>query len=258
MNLITAKHTDYLKHKFNKLADSFLSEDKICNDHIELKREHTFSVCDEITLLAVQMGLSQEKITLANVIALLHDIGRFEQFYTYRTFDDSRSLNHAELSVRIIQSDGFLEAIPSDYQDLVFKSILNHNLPSPDFSMDDEITFFSKLLRDADKLDIWRVITNDELRNIIEKKDDNEDYEIPEPIFQKYNQRKFVTHNQAATDNDIRLLRISWIFDINFKQTFKEIKKRKLMDKIFRLVPESARKKEIEAIVYGYIEEKIG
>lgn len=257
MQPLSSEHINYLKNKFNSFASSFLSKDKVCNDHIELKREHTHRVCDEMKFLAVQTGLSNEKTAIAYIIALFHDIGRFGQFCKYRTFDDSRSINHAALSVETIKSEGFFDNIPEKYHELIIKTILNHNIPYPDFSEDDEITFFSKLLRDADKLDIWNVITQDELRQVIEQDDEELIYEVPLQIFQRFVNREIVNMNLTNSVNDMRLMRISWVFDIYFNATFTEIKKRGLLEKIFQLIPPSEKVLDLKIIVREYIEKGI-
>ncbi|MFO7658394.1 MAG: HD domain-containing protein [Bacteroidales bacterium] len=258
MRPLSGEHIEILKNKFVAYTKSFFSGCKDVNDHVVLKRDHTLRVCDEITNLARQMGPGKNEKPLAYIIALFHDLGRFAQYFNYKTFDDSISVNHAELSVKIIQSDGFLENIPSKYHEIIFRSILNHNRPFPDLSGNNEVALYSKLLRDADKLDIWHVITDDRLRKVIEKTEDEKEYFIPEAICKAFTHKKFVTLDLVNNDNDMRLLRISWIFDINFKETFKVIHKRGIIQNIFKLIPESERKNELEGIVYGYIEEKTG
>ena len=258
MNPFSDEHIEILKNKFFTYAESFFSDNKDIHDHILLKRDHTIRVCNEMENLTMQMGLSQQEKTLACIIALFHDLGRFAQYFKYQTFDDNKSVNHAELSVKTLQSDGFLETIPPENHEIIFKTIQNHNLPYLEMAESDEIIFYSKLLRDADKLDIWYVITNEELRKVIEQKEEEKIYQVPDSIYQQFLNREFVSLNLVSNDNDMRLLRISWIFDINFKETVKEIKRRNLIQKIVDLIPESERKKEIETIVFGYIEEKIG
>ncbi len=257
MKAFSQKHINLLKDRFNALAGRYLSDDTVCNDHIELKREHTLKVCEEIKSLAVEIGFSQEKTMLAYIIALFHDMGRFEQFYRFRTFDDSCSLNHAALSVKILKSDGFMEDIPEAFHDLIFRTIINHNIPVFQVRDNDEVAMFTKLLRDADKLDIWRVITQDKLRQILEWKDQTEKYDVPDAIFQRFRDHQIVTLDLVRSVYDKRLLRIGWIFDINFNATFKRIKERQLLEKIFRLIPVSKEIIEIQSIVQGYMEQKI-
>ena len=257
MKPFSKEHIAQLKDRFNALAGRYLSDDVICNDHIELKREHTLKVYDEIKSLAEEIGFTQENIMLACIIALFHDIGRFEQFNRFRTFDDSSSLNHAALSIEILRSDGFMDDIPEAFHDIIFRTIINHNIPVFQVRENDEVALFTKLLRDADKLDIWRVITQDELRRILEWKEHTDKYDVPDVIFKRFRDHQIVTLDLVRSVNDMRLLRIGWIFDINFSVTFERIKERKLLEKIFVLIPRSERIDQIKTIAVNYLGEKM-
>ena len=213
-------------------------------------------VCEEIKSLAEETGLSQEKINMAVIIALFHDMGRFEQFYRFRTFDDSRSVNHASLSVDIIKSDGFLDDIPDTCHDTIIQAILNHNIPFIDVYENDEEALFTKLLRDSDKLDILRVVTSDDLRQVLEWKDEKENYEVLDAILQRFRNHQIITLDLVRSVNDLRLVRVGWIFDINFSATYKKIKERKLLEKLFGLMPGSEEINQIKAIVNHFVQMK--
>ena len=210
-------------------------------------------VCEEIKSLAEKIGLSQEKTRLAYIISLFHDMGRFRQFHQFRTFDDSRSVNHAALSVDIIKSDAFLEHIPEAFHELIFQTILNHNIPFINVYENNEAALFTKLLRDADKLDILRIVTRDDLREILEWKDQTDNYEVSDMILQRFRDHRIVTLDLVRSVNDLRLVRIGWIFDINFSATFEKIKERKLLEKLFGLLPCSERVNQIKAMVENYV-----
>ena len=59
-------------------------------------------------------GLSGEALYMAETAALLHDIGRFEQFHRYKTFSDARSEDHAALGVDAIKEEGLLQSIDNE------------------------------------------------------------------------------------------------------------------------------------------------
>ena len=62
-------------------------------------------------LIGKELNLKEKDLILAQTMALLHDIGRFEQYAKYRTFVDKDSVNHAELSVKVIDSNNILESL---------------------------------------------------------------------------------------------------------------------------------------------------
>ena len=47
------------------------------------------------------------------LLGLLHDIGRFEQVKRYNTFNDSQSVDHAELGADILFKEGLIDRFPT-------------------------------------------------------------------------------------------------------------------------------------------------
>ena len=87
-----------LKNRFEQYVKQFASPDPNIQAALDLKQAHTRRVCEAI----VDIG---EDLLMAEATALLHDIGRFEQFRRYKTFSDARSENHALLGVKVIQEN---------------------------------------------------------------------------------------------------------------------------------------------------------
>src|SRR5690606_12161472 len=78
---------------------------------IKHKYEHTKRVCSEICILCESIDTGDTFTSLACITALLHDIGRYEQFRTFNTFSDYRSINHADLGLEIIDRFNLLSGI---------------------------------------------------------------------------------------------------------------------------------------------------
>jgi hypothetical protein len=55
------------------------------------------------------------------------------------------------------------------------------------------------------------------------------------------------------TLNDYKLLQISWIFDVDFGATFREVLKREYVDRIFATLPETKEIREVVATVLSYL-----
>ena len=71
------------------------------NDKIRLKIVHTYGIVKESTDISSRMQLSEEDTTLAKIIGLLHDIGRFEQLKRFDSFLTD-TMNHAAYGVKIL------------------------------------------------------------------------------------------------------------------------------------------------------------
>ena len=142
---------------------------------IALKAGHTYQVASLCQQIAREEGLSEEDILIAYYCGLLHDIGRFEQVTRFNTFYDAVSVDHAHLSCEILYGT---EAIPADercfpgetltgiirefapdpaYDDYIRTAIWWHSSFRYPADFDERTRTFVDILRDADKLDIFRV-----------------------------------------------------------------------------------------------------
>jgi putative nucleotidyltransferase with HDIG domain len=248
---------DLYDKRFREYVASTRSKDDFIQEHLDLKAEHTFRVVENIYQIARNSGLNEDEITTAKLIALVHDIGRFEQFIKYRTFDDSQSVNHAELGVQILKKTGFLKELDKVSELLVYEAIMNHNVSKLDEGIDKNVLHFARLIRDADKVDIWYILTQrDVVNKILNDISQEKSYIVPDFILDAY--RKGVTVPSATSMNDYRLLRLSWIYDMNFPATFALVLKRDYIDRILSKVPRSKEKEEIAGIIYRYVHEKAG
>ena len=99
---INEKNVAHLKDWFSNYVQTFKHGDKDLQKNIILKEKHTTQVCKEILNIGEQLKLNDDELRLSEVIALFHDVGRFEQYTRYKTFVDRKSANHAELGIKIL------------------------------------------------------------------------------------------------------------------------------------------------------------
>ena len=64
----------------------FLGRDEETDYHVRLKVAHTARVRNIARQLMQERQLSAQKLALVDAAALLHDVGRFPQYWQYRTF----------------------------------------------------------------------------------------------------------------------------------------------------------------------------
>ena len=88
---------DSAKQVFEKYLDGYDRE----NDKVRLKIVHTYGVVEQSAAIAGRLGLSQEDKELAGIIALLHDIGRFEQLRRFDSFLPD-TMDHASYGVELL------------------------------------------------------------------------------------------------------------------------------------------------------------
>ena len=148
--------------------------------------------------IAEHLNLSNEEIQVATLIGLLHDIGRFEQFTRYATFRDRESVDHGDLGVEILKKDSYIkEYIDNEkYIDTIYLAVKNHNKYSIQLNLAERNLLFSKMIRDADKLDILESITIE----FIKLNDD--DSEINDEVRKCFDNHKLLLSNLKITSND--------------------------------------------------------
>ena len=78
---------DKAKLEFIKYTNDYKKEE---SHLINLKIDHTFRVMDLCKEIADSLGLSEEKVDLARLCGLLHDLGRFEQVKQTDSFSDRK------------------------------------------------------------------------------------------------------------------------------------------------------------------------
>ena len=248
-----------IKNWFTTFVGTFNHQGEEFRKNIEIKREHTERVTGEIINIGKELGLNENELNLAEIIALLHDVGRFEQYKTYGTFSDQKSENHAELGLKIIKGQNILHALHPDIRDLVFCSVRYHNRPSLPADETERCLYWSRLIRDADKLDIWRVVTDYYHRGKAERNVALE-LELPdtpgfsEEVTAALMNRQIVNMKHVRNINDIKLLQAGWVYDINYPPTFIQIKKRRYMDLLKEVLPDTDETKKIFDVIDSFIQ----
>jgi len=251
-----------LKNRFSTYCKSFYVSDPEDQKNISLKEEHTFHVCKNIVEIAVGLSLNDEKIFLAESIALFHDIGRFPQYTQYKTFRDSVSVNHGLLGAETLIEEKMLQDLSSNEQEIIVKSVKFHNAFSISKTMTKEIVFFLKLIRDADKLDIWRVFLGyyespDEMKASAVGLGLPDLPEYSEEVVSCIFRKKIVSLSMLKTLNDFKLLQLSWIFDLNFEPTFRLLHGRDYINRLTAHLPQTAKINSISVFLHDYVKAKI-
>ncbi len=139
--------------------DSFRELSEQQKNNFSIKKEHSLRVSQLTLFLAKKLDLPENESKIAFVSGIFHDIGRFGQLIEYNTFDDSKSVDHAEFGVEIIKKEDFLKEIEIGDDDLIYTAIRWHNKLEIPKKLTERELLHAKLLRDADKLDILRVLS---------------------------------------------------------------------------------------------------
>jgi hypothetical protein len=224
---------EYFQTLRNNLTDNL--------NRIDDVRTHSLRVVQNSQVLAKNVMQNDDDKRIAEVIALSHDLGRAFLIAKGTVSPSNIQRDHALLSAELIQKMDFFKILSSDTQLIVLKSVEHHNklkLPKLD---NEQQSIFAKLLRDADKLDIF----DSSYRYFKEKSgvqpimtfDLVNHPDISEKIIKSIMSGKTAAVEDMKTMNDYKLLLISMAFDLNFKATFRLISEKQYIQKIYETLP---------------------
>ena len=249
------------KNVINAFAEYVRNYDP-SDEKIKLKIDHTYRVAGLCQRIAESLGLSEPDVDIAWLLGMLHDIGRFEQIRRFGTFNDVQSVDHAEFGADLLFKEGLIRKFAEGYYEecelarsgneeaeqiiknnehhnkdtgLLEMAIRQHNKYRVKEDLTERQRMFCDKLRDADKVDIFKVnadipmeiiydVTTEELNNGIITK------EVLESFYKKETVLKSV--RRSAVDHIVG--HISLLFELVYKESYRQAKEQgyvyKLLD----------------------------
>lgn len=249
------------KNVINAFAEYVRNYDP-SDEKIKLKINHTYRVAGLCQRIAESLGLSEPDVDIAWLLGMLHDIGRFEQIRRFGTFNDVQSVDHAEFGADLLFKEGLIRKFAEGYYEecelarsgneeaeqiiknneyhkkdtgLLELAIRQHNKYRVKEDLTERQRMFCDILRDADKVDIFKVnadipmeiiydVTTEELKNGIITK------EVLESFYKKETVLKSV--RRSAVDHIVG--HISLLFELVYKESYRQAKEQgyvyKLLD----------------------------
>ena len=256
------------KNVINAFAEYVRNYDP-SDEKIKLKIDHTYRVAGLCQRIAESLGLSEPDVDIVWLLGMLHDIGRFEQIRRFGTFNDVQSVDHAEFGADLLFKEGLIRkfaegyyeecelAEPENQEDeqiiknnehhnkdtgLLEMAIRQHNKYRVKEDLTERQRMFCDILRDADKVDIFKVnadipmeiiydVTTEELKNGVITK------EVLESFYKKETVLKSV--RRSAVDHIVG--HISLLFELVYKESYRQAKEQGYVYKLLNFksdVPE--------------------
>ncbi len=248
---------------FGDYATSFYGKDKYINANLKLKEAHSNRVCKEMSYLSGELGLSGNQKRIAEATALFHDVGRFEQFVKYRTYSDHRSVNHCLLGVDVLRRGKVLDEVDRYERELIEKAIEYHGLIELPGDLGGEELLFSRLIRDADKLDIFYVVLGyykqyrDKPEKFVLELEYPDEPGYLDEVIERLLRGQRIEYSRLRTLNDVKLCQLGWVYDVNFTATLRRIKQRGFLEKVFDFLPETEDISRVREKILGYVDSRI-
>ena len=226
----------------NDYMRSFRTDEPDVMLGIQLKEIHTGYVTTNARALAKHLGCNAHDTALAEIIGLFHDVGRFRQYAIYQTFNDAASEDHADLGLKVLAEEvDFLERLTPADADLVRFAIKYHNKKEIVPTDDERKLFFAKLIRDADKLDIYRVLlpflTPEGAETAPNFVPSDAAQEVSPDFVVDFAAGRQADYYRLRTHGDRKIVRLMWIYDINFMWTLRRIVERGYVDAFIESLP---------------------
>ena len=244
----------------NDYMRSFRTDDPEVMLGIRLKEIHTGYVTANARALAKHLGCDAHDVALAEIIGLFHDVGRFRQYAVYQTFNDALSEDHAELGLKVLTEIELLDRLDPQDAEIVRFAIKYHNKKEIVPTDDRRKTFFAKLIRDADKLDIYRVLLPFLAPDGAEKAPNfvpsDAAQEVSPDFVADFAAGRQADYYRLRTHGDRKIVRLLWIYDINFSWTLRRIVARGYVDAFIESIPMQEGIAEGIARMRRYIEQR--
>lgn len=230
---------------------------------IALKVAHIYRTAEKAKWIAQKLELNEEDIVLAELIGLLHDIGRFEQARKYNTFLDKISINHGEYGVKVLFEDNLIRNFIEDnkYDEIIRKAVLNHNRDRIEEGCSGRELLHCRIIRDADKLDIFNVILTDPLEAAYPLDRYPKDG-ISKEIKKGFIENHRIDYSNIKTCVDLLAGQIAYVFDINYKYSLEKIVEENYLEKLIERFDAKDEQtindlNELKDIAQKYIQDKI-
>jgi HD superfamily phosphohydrolase YqeK len=251
-----------LNEWFSFYTGSFTSSDADLQFNLTLKREHSLRVVDEIVAIGKGLGFSEYDQAIASIAALLHDVGRFEQYARYKTFVDRDSVDHALLGVDLLRKQEALTGLDPLDRELVLTAIEHHSQAAVPDSLTERERFFCRLLRDADKLDIIRILTDRYREATLGAKSAIElllpqGGGISSDALADLMAGAIVKFSHVKKADDFKLLQMAWVFDMNFAPSLRIFKERGYLEALRDALPETEEMRNAYAFVKKEMEKRV-
>ena len=258
--MVSGELISTLQSEFDEYTTPFKSAPYNEDPTIEKTLLHAVNVVENILMLADSLELSENEKLVAEIIAQFHDIGRM--WLRLPENSESKISDHAEASCEYLKTSPTFKELDEPTQNIVIQVIKNHNKPELPKKEGDAILFYTKLLCDADKLDLWRSTAEYITRkggkpNMVLELTLSDKPNVTASFSKTIVDGGIPNRDDIVTFNDFLIFQMSWIFDLHFKKSYQILNKKQYIRHIYDSLPKNDSVIEIYRMIRIHIENQI-
>ena len=242
-----------------KVFEQYVKKFDMNNNNIKTKYFHSLKVMELSNDIATTIGLfNEDEIAVVEIIALFHEIANFT-IVSNKNIGEDDVEDYALKSVEILFNEGLLRKITDDtrYDEIIKLAIYagdKNGLPN-NISPKDEA--FCKILRDAHRLDNYRMILN---YPII---DSRIDVYPTNMVYDNFKLFRVIDKKLGENNADEIIIILSDVFGLNYRYTYAVLQKNDYIDRIINSLKYNDKKLQnfflqIGKVINVYISRRIG
>lgn len=223
---------------FQDYVDNYNSED----EKVRLKIEHTYRVSELCESIAQSLRLDTEECSLAWLLGMLHDIGRFEQLKNYGTFIDAQSIDHALYGAEILFEQGGIRDYLEDAEEdrMLRTAVVFHSAYRLPEGLDKRTKMFCQILRDADKIDILKVNVDFPLEEIYNvSTEELRSAEVSETVMEAFAEGHAVLRSLKKTSADHVVGHLSLVYELVYPKSLMIVREQGYVQKLMNFQSEN-------------------
>lgn len=221
--------------EFERYLDGYDRTD----EKVNLKIVHTYGVMECSREIASRMHLPGEDVILAERIALLHDIGRFEQLKLYDSFLPE-TMDHAKYGAEILFQKGMIRKFSDDSSEdaIIETAIADHSAFCLPPIENERALLHARIIRDADKLDNCRVKLEENVEILVGASAETAGASAISPaVWESCLRRESVYSPDRKTPMDFWVSYLAYFYDVYFPETMQIVLEKNYIQKIIGRIP---------------------
>ncbi len=230
---------------FEGYAQRILAGNVEVQDNIELKKKHILKAVDLTVHLAGTMDKYADlDITAAKIVAIAQHLARFNDFAKATTGEEVLGEKNIDACIAIIEEEKVLEELSEEQKNTVLECLKYVDSNTFPKSLSEEVISIVKLVSDACKVSALEVVSEyyglerQGTNKIIEFNLPNK-FEISAKLQKRIMDDRVAEAKDVHSIKDLKLMQMSWVFALNFKESYKIVYNKSYVKKIYETLPKS-------------------